>query len=135
MHVFEKCARDRVKGFLRAQGTALVNGDGQEILLTGWGLGNWLLPEGYMWLAGAGTRFDRPRRIEQVIQEIAGDTYATAFWRKFRDLYITQEDVRRMAEQGFNSVRVPINWRVLMQDQPGIHFIEEGFALLDRFID
>lgn len=39
----------RVKGYLRAEGQRIVNGDGQELLLRGVGLGNWLLPEGYMW--------------------------------------------------------------------------------------
>ena len=40
--------RNRVYGFLDVQDGKLVNGRGEPILLTGWGLGNWLLPEGYM---------------------------------------------------------------------------------------
>ena len=74
--------RDRVYGFLDTKGTKLVNGRGEEVLLTGWGLGNWLLPEGYMWLAGG--RMDRPRGIEQVIREVAGVDYAKGYWKKFR---------------------------------------------------
>lgn len=38
-----------VSGFVKADGKRVVNGDGQEILLQGVGLGSWLLPEGYMW--------------------------------------------------------------------------------------
>ena len=38
----------KAKGFLKANGSKLVNCDGQEILLRGVGLGGWLLPEGYM---------------------------------------------------------------------------------------
>lgn len=132
--MFEKTSRDRVKGFLRAKGTKIVNGEGEEIILTGWGLGNWLLPEGYMWLS-SNERFDRPRRIEEVVRELTGTEYAEYFWRTFRDRYITREDIRRMAELGYNSVRIPINWRILMEDEPGITWKEEGFALLDRCID
>ena len=38
--------RNKVYGFLDVQDGKLVNGRGEPILLTGWGLGNWLLPEG-----------------------------------------------------------------------------------------
>jgi hypothetical protein len=133
--MFEKCSRDLVSGFLHADGRKIVNGLGEEILLTGWGLGNWLLPEGYMWLAGDGTRFDRPRRIEQVIREVAGSEYAESFWKKFRENYTTESDIKRMAELGHNSVRIPISWRVLMKDEPGIQWIEEGFELISNCLD
>lgn len=57
-----RMSRDRVKGFLDVKGQRIINGEGEEILLTGWGLGNWLLCEGYMWLSGGNERFDRPGR-------------------------------------------------------------------------
>src|SRR5262245_16884116 len=38
--------------FLRAEGKNVVNGNGDKVLLRGVGLGNWLLPEGYMWKFG-----------------------------------------------------------------------------------
>ena len=31
----------RVKGFLHADGRRMVNGCGEEVLLRGWGMGNW----------------------------------------------------------------------------------------------
>ena len=133
--MFGNCSRSLVKGFLRAQGTALVNGDENKIVLTGWGLGNWLLPEGYMWLAGEGNRFDRPRRIEQVIRELTGETYAREFWQRYRQAYVCEADIAEMAALGYNSVRIPINWRVLMEDAPGVRFIKDGFRLLDNCID
>ena len=49
MTVTEKMARSLVHGYLHADGTRIVNGDGEEILLCGMGIGNWLVPEGYMW--------------------------------------------------------------------------------------
>lgn len=125
---------NQINGFLHADGRRLVDGQGREILLTGWGLGNWLLPEGYMWLGGQ-QRFDRPRRIEQVLQELAGTEYMKRFWQTFRRDYIRREDIRYMAQLGYNSVRIPINWRVLMEEEPGITWKEEGFALLDRCME
>ena len=60
-------SRSRVDGFLDVDGRRIVNGRGEEVLLMGWGLGNWLLCEGYMWLAYELPRFDRPSRIEAVL--------------------------------------------------------------------
>lgn len=131
----EKLSRDRVNGFLRAKGKTIVNGNDEEIILTGWGLGNWLLCEGYMWKAYGGQRFDRPRRIEAVIRELVGSEYANEFWKKFRDYYIAEEDIAIMAELGYNSVRIPMNWRIFLEDEPGLIWKEEGFELLDRCID
>ena len=133
--MLEKLSSKRVKGFLRAQGTIVVNENGEEIILTGWGLGNWLLCEGYMWLAGEGDRFDRPRRIESVLHELTGSAYAKSFWKKFRENFITREDIRLMSKLGYNSVRIPFNWRVLMEDEPGITWKEDGFKLIDNCLD
>ena len=35
-------------GFVHAKDARLVDGAGRELLLRGVGLGNWMLPEGYM---------------------------------------------------------------------------------------
>lgn len=129
-------ARSRVKGFLDVKGRKLVNGDGEEILLTGWGLGNWLLCEGYMWLANGNEKFDRPRRIEAMIEELAGKEFAVGFWEKFRNAYITEEDICYLAESGYNSVRIPLNSRLFLSDRQGeIQFLEDGFRIVDNCIE
>lgn len=133
MTISEKLSRDRVSGYLRARGREIVNGKEEPVILSGWGLGNWLLCEGYMWKAGP--RGDRPRRLEQVVRELAGSRYAESFWPRFRRNYVRREDIMRMAELGYNSVRLPVNWRVLMEDEPGVHWKEDGFRLIDNLLD
>ena len=117
-------------GFVHAGVGVLLDGQEREVLLRGVGLGNWLLPEGYMW------RFpddvDSPRRIEAAIERAVGPDRATTFWRRFRDLFITEDDVRRIAEEGYDHVRLPINWRVVM-DSDGVP-LDDGLALVDRLI-
>lgn len=127
--------RNRVNGFLDVDGRRIVNGQGEDVLLMGWGLGNWLLCEGYMWLSEGCDRFDRPRRIEAVIEELTGKAYAQKFWKTFREHYITEGDIQMMAEMGYNSVRIPLNARLFVAEGPGIQFVDEGFRLLDRVID
>lgn len=117
--------------FLHTQGKKIVDSDGKEVLLSGWGLGNWLLQEGYMWKAYT-ERFDRPARIEKCIEELAGKEYAASFWRRYRENYVRREDIFAMKELGYNSVRIPFSYRHFMEDGPGITWKEEGFALLDR---
>lgn len=131
----DKMQENVVKGFLDVDGKRIINEDGETVLLKGWGLGNWLLCEGYMWKSMGSERFDRPRRIETVIEELAGTEYAKDFWKRFRDNYITEEDIRRMKELGYNSVRIPINSRLFLEEGMGLNWVEEGFLLLDRVID
>jgi hypothetical protein len=87
-----------------------------------------------MWLSHNG-RFDRPRRIETVVRELTGSAFSEYFWKEFRARYITKEDIQLMAELGYNSVRIPFNWRILLKDEPGINWFDEGFTLLDNCID
>lgn len=121
-----------VTGFLKAEGKKLVNGNGQEMLLRGVGLGSWLLPEGYMWcFPDAG---DRPRRIERMIQDLVGEKRAAAFWETYYENYIAKADIKAIQADGFNSVRVPINARFLMENEEPLRFHEGHIALLDRVI-
>ena len=127
--------RSRVTGFLHAAGRELRNGREEEVLLLGWGLGNWLLCEGYMWGFDRHPQFDRPRRIEQTIRTLTGDRFADRFWKAFREQYITEADLALMAEMGCNSLRIPLSWRLFMEEGPVPQFRKEGFLLLDRFLD
>ncbi|MFC4303742.1 cellulase family glycosylhydrolase [Cohnella boryungensis] len=121
-----------VSGFLRAEGRKLVNGEGRELLLRGVGLGSWLLPEGYMWAFPNGG--DRPRRIERMIEELIGGEKAATFWQLYYDRYVGEEDIRQIAREGLNSVRVPINARFLMEEGATVRWKEASLALLDRVI-
>ena len=50
-------------GFLKTQGQNMVDESGKTVLLRGVGLGNWYLPEGYMWKFGdQGDRVLRRKR-------------------------------------------------------------------------
>lgn len=118
--------------FLHIEGQNIVDGQGRKILLRSVGLGNWLLPEGYMWKFGKNG--DRPRKIENLVTQMIGEKKAHDFWRRFRQDYITEADIARIKELGFNSVRPAMNWRVFMDEQTGA-FKEDGFQLIDNLVD
>lgn len=120
------------EGFVSVQGSRIVSSDGKELILKGIGLGNWLLPEGYMW------KFNRaasPRMIEAVVSELIGPEDAVEFWRHFRDGYVTQVDIRLLKSLGFNSVRPAIDYRMLSPEAHHEVWLEEGFERIDRLVE
>ncbi|WP_203568045.1 glycoside hydrolase family 5 protein [Aestuariimicrobium ganziense] len=116
--------------FVRRRGTDLLDLDGEPRLFRGVGIGNWLLPEGYMWRFFDGAT--RPRLMEQLVVNLAGERYAATFWTRFRDQFFTRDDVARIAECGFDHIRVPFNWRLFMNADG--QFGDEGFRRLDDVI-
>ena len=80
------------EGFLHTRGHDMVDEHGRKVLLRGVGLGNYLLPEGYMWKFGAAG--DRPRKIEKMVSELIGQEDADRFWPEFRKNYITEADIQ-----------------------------------------
>ncbi len=118
--------------FLHTLGKDILNDSGEKIYLRGVGLGNWLLPEGYMWKFGKGG--DRPRRIEKIVESILGKEKSENFWKKFRKDYITEADIQRIKDLGFNSVRPALNSRLFVTEGKNPVFIDEGFILMDSLV-
>lgn len=118
-------------GFCRVDGQVIREADGHELLLRGTNLGNWLNPEGYMFHF---KRVNSFRLIDQALKELAGADEVNAFWRSFRDHYVTREDIHYLKSLGFNHLRVPFNFKLfLVEDHPEI-MLEEGFRRLDDVI-
>ncbi len=118
--------------FLHTQGQDIVNEHGEKILLRGVGLGNWMLPEGYMWKFGE--QGDRPRKIEKLVSELIGPDNAKHFWTEFRKNYIAEADIRLISKLGYNSVRPALNSRLFLSEGGVPTGSEEGFLLLDDLI-
>ena len=80
-------------GFVRREGTELFDGAGRELLLRGVGLGNWMLPEGYMWRFGPGA--ESPREIEALVERLVGASDAEAVLADVPRRFITERDIAR----------------------------------------
>ena len=121
----------RSNEFVTVSDGRIVDGRGRRIQLRGVGLGNWLLPEGYMWRLSPGR--ESPRQIEALITELVGEDRAEVFWRRFLDNFITQADIARIAAEGFNHVRLPINWRHIIDRDGSMR--PDGLGLIDRVVE
>ena len=104
----------------------IVDATGKPLLIRATNLGNWLVPEGYMWLFEGGPQ--SPAEIRALVLELLGPEGAAAFWRKYRENYITRDDIALLHRAGFNAIRVPLHYNLLETDDA------EGFKLLDRLI-
>jgi aryl-phospho-beta-D-glucosidase BglC (GH1 family) len=124
--------------FIHAEGTRLVDGHGDNFAVKGINLGNWLVPEGYMFKFKTARS---PSEIAGVIDALVGPEQAARFWAAFRDVYIAKDDIDFIKAAGFNTVRVPLNWRLFVepgaagQDEAQDRFEGPGWALLDRVVE
>ena len=110
--------------FVHTQGKQIVDGAGKPLQLKGINLGNWMVTEGYMWHFEGGPQ--STREIEEFVTEMLGPQHAASFWQTYRDTYISREDIHQIKQAGFNSIRIPIHWKLFTSDDA------EGFRLLDR---
>jgi endoglucanase len=117
--------------FITTQGRDFIGPDGKPLLLRGINLGNWLLPEGYMFKF---KRANSPRLIGGVINQLIGEDEARQFWKTYHDNYITDEDIRFIKKAGFNSVRVPFNYRLFVTEGEPQRLEGAGYELLDRVV-
>src|SRR5881628_3574323 len=86
--------------FISTKGKDINGVDGKPFLMKGTNLGNWLVPEGYMF------KFENansPRLINETITELIGHDATKAFWKKYLDVYITQDDIHYLKTIGVNS--------------------------------
>ena len=120
------------KRFVTTRGKEIVTPDGKPLLLKGINLGNWLLPEGYMFKFKS---TNSPRLIQAAINELVGEDEARQFWKTYRDNYITREDIHFIKQSGFNSVRVPFSYRLFVSDGTTARLEGPGYELLDRVVD
>ena len=78
--------------FVHTDGKHIVAPNGEKLLLRGTNLGNWLVPEGYMF------HFDKGpasyREISALFNDLIGPDAAARFWKQYRDAYITEWDIR-----------------------------------------
>jgi aryl-phospho-beta-D-glucosidase BglC (GH1 family) len=114
------------KAFVRSEGKDLLSPSGEKLFLRGINLGNWLEPEGYMFLFDGGPQ--SPREIEEFFNELIGPTAAAAFWNEYRRQYITKADIQFIKSYGLNSVRIPFHYKLFVAGE------DEGFHLLDAVV-
>lgn len=118
--------------FISVRGKEIIGADNKPFLIKGTNLGNWLIPEGYMFKF---TNINSPKLINQAFVEMIGPDETKIFWEKYLDNYITQADIHYLKSTGMNTLRVPFSYRLFTnEDYLGQNNPDRGFELLDRLI-
>lgn len=130
-------SRGLAQGFLRADGKKIVNEKGENVLLRGFGLGGWMLQEGYMLKIN---KEGQQYRIRERLEELMGEKQT----REFYDLWLANHtrkiDIDSMKAWGFNSVRLPMHYNLYtlpVEKEPvsGQNtWLEKGFAMTDSLL-
>ncbi|MFY0687145.1 MAG: carbohydrate-binding protein [Cyclobacteriaceae bacterium] len=119
--------------FLSTDGKKIVNDEGEEIIFRGYGLGGWMLQEGYM-LQTSGPQ----HVLEQRIENLVGIEKKREFYDRWLSNFTTRKDIELMAEAGFNMIRLPMHYKLytlpIEEEANSNTWLEKGFAMTDSLV-
>jgi endoglucanase len=118
--------------YFSTEGKNIIDPSGNEFVIKGVNLGNWLVPEGYMFKFG---KANSPRLVNTVITELIGPAEAKKFWVTFQNNYITYEDIKYIKSLGINSIRVPFNYKLFCDETYLWNTESRGFELIDKLLE
>jgi len=100
--------------FVHSHGTALALGSAPWTP-RGVNLGNWFVPEAYMMGGGSSSE-----QVRLAFLALAGSPAQYQAWRAaYLSSYVTPQDIQRIKALGFNTVRVPLDWRDFVDPNGG----------------
>ena len=116
--------------FVHVEGVNLIQPNGERLFIQGTNLGNWLNPEGYMF---GFSKTNSAWMIDLLFKEAIGPDGTANFWKQFKDNYITQADIKFIAQQGANTIRLPFNYKLFTdEDYMGLSSQQDGFQRIDQ---
>lgn len=128
---------NNVNGYLKAEGTQIVNNDG-NFIIRGLGPGGWMLQEGYMF--GTANMAGTQHEIRAMLEDLTDKATTDLFYDQWLTNFFKQEDVELVANWGFNALRVPLHYNLFtppIEDEPvqgEITWLTKGFDMVDNLL-
>lgn len=116
---------------VKTQGTKIIEPNGNPITLKGTNLGNWLVPEGYMFKTG---KISSPTKIDELLHEMIGPDSLAQFWDRYLNSYVTHDDIKYLKRIGCNHLRLPFHYKLFTNDLY-MGKRNAGFEYFDKVID
>lgn len=117
----------------------IVNENGENVVLKGVNLGNWLLWETWMGFVPEYTDDWAYYDTLEVLLDRFGEEKTAEIVKSFEENFITEEDIAQIEKFGFNCVRVPFWYRNFMTEDlewfAENHNDNKGFQKLDWLIE
>ncbi|MBO6792886.1 MAG: cellulase family glycosylhydrolase [Balneolaceae bacterium] len=116
--------------FFKTDGTEILNRQGDPVVIRGFGLGGWLMPEGYMFNMPGDFG---PTKLQNAIEDLIGASETERWFEEFRTNYVQEADIIAMKEWGADHIRIPFNHKVFY-DIDTQEFNEREFDRLDQVL-
>ncbi len=115
---------------LTVSGRYIVDRAGAPVRLRGVNIGGWMNMESFI-NGYPGTESG----LRAAFSTCLGPERAQFFFERWLDHFFTEADVRFLRELGANVIRLPLNYRHFEADREPFHYLEPGFARLERALD
>lgn len=119
-----------VSAFVHTSGTKILGENGEPLFFSGINLGNWLVWEGYLMMGDFNYR-THTQFFNEISAALGGDDKAEEFEYQWRMNYVDEKAISDLKELGFNSVRVPFNFKLFYKNDM---IVDDGFEFFDRVI-
>jgi endoglucanase len=115
---------------LHLSGNHIVDGQGNPVVLRGFGLGGWMNMENFITGYPANEEAQR-----EAVRATLGEEKYQSFFDRFLEHFFTEGDARFIRSLGLNLLRLPVNYRHFEDDERPFEIKEEGFRHLDRVVE
>ncbi|EEU38135.1 uncharacterized protein NECHADRAFT_48184 [Fusarium vanettenii 77-13-4] len=115
---------------LRTDGSRIVNPAGETVVLKGAAIGGMLNMENFI-TGYSGHEHEHRAQLAEVL----GEEMATYFFDRLLHHFFTDSDAAYFASLGLNCIRIPFNYRHFMDDLSPDTLKQEGFDLLDKYVN
>ena len=126
------------QSWLSTNGKAIVNANGDTVILKAMNLGGWMLIEPYQIQAAgfASAQWEFEEKVEQLIGTAAKDSFLNNWYAN----HVRKVDIDSLASWGFNSIRLPMHYNLFtlsIQEEPiqGQNtWLTKGFEMTDSLV-
>jgi len=121
---------------LHAEGTTIVNEAGEQVHLKCVNIGGWLHRQAYLFGDGLFSLLVSPTEFEENLGRIIGKHAAKRYWSRWEDAFFNENDVKKIAQIGFNCVRIPFRYKDIIKNNVDgeIVFNDAGIQRIDDAI-
>lgn len=116
---------------LHQEGTQIVTASGKPIKLRGVNLGGWIMWDGSLFGEAAVPEADLLKSLTTLV----GPKPTHLFRTNIYDYLVTESDISRISSLGFNCVRVPCNYHLLVNHSKTNVDPPHGLVLIDHLLD
>lgn len=116
--------------YLYVQGKDLLLPNQGLFMMRGTNLAGWLSPDGNLMDLPA---VPAEKQLTEMLSQYAGPNTTSDFWIKMRENFIAEADIAFISQSGFNTIRVPFDYRLFTEhDFMGKTAGESGFEVFDK---